>query len=145
MRFTTLIYYIMHPMSLRTDRSVCYKCVDHHKMTANPLCRIAAQMGHLQCLMTARRNNHGWHGTTMYAASANELSCLIYAHEHRAPWDSRTIAFATQRGSLSCLKYAVEKGCEVDARAVFWGAMAYTKSMGTHKDYREYVMYRDYH
>ena len=41
---------------------------------------------------------------------------MKFAHEHLAPWDEWTCAFAAMNGNLDCLKYAREQGCDWDER-----------------------------
>ena len=50
-------------------------------------------------------------GACMRAARIMGSGCLKFAHEHVAPWDEWTCAFAAMNGNLDCLKYAHEHGC----------------------------------
>ena len=53
-------------------------------------------------------------GACMRAARIMGSGCLKFAHEHLAPWDEWTCAFAAMSGNLDCLKYAHENGCDWD-------------------------------
>ena len=75
-------------------------------------------------LQDLRRDGVDWHwigdggefrtvhaGACMRAARIMGSGCLKFAHEHVAPWDEWTCAFAAMNGNLECLKYAHEHGC----------------------------------
>ncbi len=48
---------------------------------------------------------------SIYFSLHLNLECLIYAHDHGAPWHPYTTFNAAYNGDLECLKYAHENGC----------------------------------
>ena len=75
----------------------------------------AAYGGHLDCLVYAHEHDAPWDILTCScAASGGHLDCLRYAHEHGAPWDTSTCSNAAGGGHIDCLRYAHEHGAPWD-------------------------------
>ena len=76
------------------------------------ICSGAASGGHIDILLYAHENRLPWSSrTTALAAKQGSLKCLAYLHEHGCPWDFQTCHNATQYGHRECLLYAQEHGC----------------------------------
>ena len=75
------------------------------------VCKIAAENGHLDCLMYAHENGCSWNTWTCeLAAGGGHIKCLEYAHENGCPWNEWTCSHSAGRGHLECLMYAHENG-----------------------------------
>ena len=61
-------------------------------------------------------------GPCVRATRMQDQGCLQFLHEHEAPWDEWTCAFAAKNGNLDCLKYAHEQGCEWDEETCVFAA-----------------------
>ena len=80
------------------------------------VCQVAAEHGHLDCLMYAREQGCRWDASACSAAAWNgHLACLMYAHEQGCRWDASACSAAAWNGHLDCLMYAHEQGCTWDA------------------------------
>ena len=61
-------------------------------------------------------------GPCVRATRMQDQGCLQFLHEHEAPWDEWTCAFAAKNGNLDCLKYAREQGCDWDEETCVFAA-----------------------
>lgn len=76
------------------------------------ICRTAAQNGHLDCLMYARKLRFKWNRYTCEsAASFGHLDILKYAHKHGCPWDVNTCRHAAENEEFDIIKYVLQDGC----------------------------------
>lgn len=87
--------------------------------------REAAVNGHLDCLVYAHENGCELEKfVTIMAAENGHLDCLVYAHENGCVMDKFVAGAAAARGHLDCLKYAHKNGCAMDKFVEGEAAMA---------------------
>jgi hypothetical protein len=80
-------------------------------------CMRAARIMGSGCLKFAHEHVAPWdEWTCAFAAWNGHLDCLKYAHENGCPWNENTCIAAAWKGHLDCLKYAHERGCDWDER-----------------------------
>ena len=78
-------------------------------------CTRATRIPGSVCMKFAHEHGAPWdQWTCAYAAGFGNLQSLQYAHEHGCPWDVWTCRDAAWKGHLECLKYAREHGCDWD-------------------------------
>lgn len=64
-----------------------------------------------------------WHtNTTVDAAQADMIDCMIFAHENGCPWHRYTLQSAVTNGSNRCFVYAHENGAPWVRFTVSWAA-----------------------
>ena len=89
---------------------------DFYRCFAGP-CLRATRMQDQGCLQFLHEHEAPWdEWTCAFAAKNGNLDCLKYAHEQGCEWDEETCVFAAENGHLECLKYAHEHGCPWDVR-----------------------------
>ena len=88
------------------------------KRGGSMICILAAQDGHLSCLIWARKvKQYPWHeNACAWAASRGHLDCLMWARKNGCPWDEYTCAFAACSGQLDCLRWARKNECPWNER-----------------------------
>ena len=75
-------------------------------------CTRATRIPGSVCMKFAHEHGAPWdQWTCAYAADFGNLQSLQYAHEHGCPWDVSTCQAAAEYGHLDCLRYARENGC----------------------------------
>ena len=80
-------------------------------------CTRATRIPGSVCMKFAHEHGAPWdQWTCAYAAGFGNLQSLQYAHEHGCPWDVWTCRDAALNGHLDCLRYAREHGCCWDKR-----------------------------
>ena len=99
------------------DRESCLK-----------ICNLAAENGHLQCLIYCHENEFFWdHSTCSIASKNGHLECLRYLHQHDCLWDINTPLYAIQNGKFECFKYAIENDCPRNIYKCYHSALQYAK------------------
>ena len=74
-------------------------------------CTRATRIPGSVCMKFAHEHGAPWdQWTCAYAADFGNLQSLQYAHEHGCPWDELTCRGAAEKGHLECLKYACAHG-----------------------------------
>ena len=97
-------------------------------------CTRATRIPGSVCMKFAHEHGAPWdQWTCAYAAGFGNLQSLQYAHEHGCPWDVSTCKDAAEYGHLDCLRYARENGCPWD-----WATCAYAALNG-HLDCLRYA------
>ena len=62
----------------------------------------------LECLRYFIATGEPW--DKHHICVVSQLECLVYAHEHGAPWFPESTSYAAYRGKLECVKYAIRHG-----------------------------------
>ena len=97
-------------------------------------CTRATRIPGSVCMKFAHEHGAPWdQWTCAYAADFGNLQSLQYAHEHGCPWDVSTCQAAAEYGHLDCLRYARENGCPWN-----WATCAYAALNG-HLDCLRYA------
>ena len=80
-------------------------------------CTRATRIPGSVCMKFAHEHGAPWdQWTCAYAAGFGNLQSLQYAHEHGCPWDVWTCRDAALNGHLDCLRYARKNGCPWDEK-----------------------------
>lgn len=79
------------------------------------LAALAAQHGHLDCLVLLREHGCPWDAGTCAAAAGcrnrrDGMRCLRYARAHGCPWDERALLAACASGNVAAARFALAGG-----------------------------------
>ena len=84
------------------------------------ICNIAATYGNLQCLKYGHDNGDVINEKTMEnACKADALGIMRYLHDNKCPWNTQVCDIGAEYGHIHCLKYAHENGCPWDEMTIY--------------------------
>lgn len=87
-----------------------------HAWDASKAYRAAARQKGAHMARLLRGHGMPWHElVTFWAACANNVECLEFAHTHGCPWHPDTCIEAAARGHFESLSYAHQNGCLAEA------------------------------
>lgn len=113
-----------HENGCPRSKTACYRAVLHDNLNcliylhehdmcpknSTYLCKLASDLGSLQCLRFAHENDYPWDSS---CCDTTYVDCLRYAHENGCPWiKDDMLVHAWYADTVECMTYAHEHGCE---------------------------------